>query len=399
MILDKTLVKILLMLKAVIRGLFLVFTVLTVTFLIGELSIRYIQNRTKPPSKVRQRDALTHHSFQPNTHDVARSPESESRYDINSVGLRDREYSLDKPQNSFRVLMVGDSYIEGQGVRVEETVSKILERSLGEKVKDKKIEVINAGILSYSPLLEYLYLKHRGLKLNPDLVILNFDESDIIDDLIYESELIKDSQGLPAGFPKPVILPENFYEGKQFLPFVPTLVKKFLHQNSALYLVIANSVKTKKLLIYPEIGKIEIIPGNPLKDKLITTRDKVENYEALWAITKRNLKWIVELLNENKVRLLLNIYPYAHQVSATEWSEGRKAWSLEPKIYTHDRDFQTLESFASLEKVPFHSMVPDFRSEQNHPLFFKVDGHWTKLGHQVAARSLEKYLLDSGMIK
>ena len=387
------------MLKAVIKGLFLVLVILIGIFLIGELTIRYIQYRTKPPSKVRQPDELTHHSFRPNTSDVARTPEWESKYKINSLGLRDREYSREKPTNTFRILMVGDSYIEGQGVQSEETVSKVLEKSLSEKIKDKKVEVLNAGFLSYSPLLEYMFLKHHGLQFQPDLVILNFDQSDIIDDYIYEAELIKDQSGLPIGFSKPQVRASDYVEKDKLLPFVPLVIKKFLHQNSAFYLFLANSTRAKKPIFYPEIGETQVTPGNPGKDKLITTRDKVEDYEGLWSLSKRNLKWLVELLNENDVKLLVNVYPYAHQVSATEWSEGRKAWFLEPKTYIHDRDFQTLASFAHLEKVPFHSMASDFRSEQNHPLFFKVDGHWTKLGHQVAARSLEKYLLDSGMVK
>ncbi|MEK7251480.1 MAG: hypothetical protein AAB209_13775, partial [Bacteroidota bacterium] len=64
-----------------------------------------------------------------------------------------------------------------------ETFSKRLEEKLQSQQGAMKFEVINAGVGSYSPLLEYLYLKHYELQFNPDLVILNFDLSDVYDDI------------------------------------------------------------------------------------------------------------------------------------------------------------------------------------------------------------------------
>ena len=51
---------------------------------------------------------------------------------INSHGLRDREYSEQKPQGVYRILMLGDSTTFGWGVSEEHTVAKILERQLGQ---------------------------------------------------------------------------------------------------------------------------------------------------------------------------------------------------------------------------------------------------------------------------
>ena len=387
------------MFKSLVRVLGILLLTLVVVFVIGELTVRYLQDRTKPPSKVRQRDSLTHHSFKPSTSDIARTPEWESHFSINSQGLRDKEYSLQKPDNTYRILMVGDSFIEGQGQEIENTVSKLLEKSLTSAAINKKVEVINAGVLSYSPLLEYQYLKERGLALNPDLVILNFDMGDVIDDQWYESELIRDAEGQPKMFREPPDLNTTMYETNQFLPFIPKSVKSFFHQNSHLYLVLANSIKNKKLMLYPEIGQAIIKPGIPGNDKLIVTRDNVENYDDLWTLTKSNLRLIKRLLRDRGVDFLLTTYPYGHQVSAEEWVEGRKVWFFENIVYDNDRAFKTLEEFSSSEGIKFHNMTSDFRAEKRHPIFFKTDGHWTKLGHQIAASSLEKYLLDNNYIK
>src|SRR6266436_8611918 len=49
---------------------------------------------------------------------------------INSEGLRDREFSLEKPPDGYRVMRLGDSTTFGWGVRQEDTAAKFLERKL-----------------------------------------------------------------------------------------------------------------------------------------------------------------------------------------------------------------------------------------------------------------------------
>lgn len=384
------------MFKFLFKGLLGLLITGALFFSLGEFTLRYIQYRTKPPSKVRQKDALVHHSFRPSTSDIARSPEWESNYKINNLGMRDKDYSEKKPDNIFRILVIGDSYTEGQGVEAEETSPKLLEKALGDKMSGKKIEVLNAGTLSYSPVIEYLYLKHKGVKLQPDLVILNFDQGDIIDDHWYEPEVIKDEKDIPVGFR---VAKDATFSAKPENKNLVLSIKKFLHENSAFYLFVANSVKVKKIKLYPEIGDNTVIPGNIGTDKLITTREpSTEGYDGLWNFTKRNLKLINDLLKENNIKLLINDYPYGHQVNATEWAEGRKAWAFEARLYSEDKNFKTLASFAQENGILYHSMVEDFRKEQRHPLFFSKDGHWTKLGHEVAAKSIEKYLFETKLL-
>ena len=88
---------------------------------------------------------------------------------INSQGLRDREYSLVKPVGAYRILMLGDSTTLGWGVKAEDTVAKVLERTLG-----PPFEVINAGVGNYGTVQELTYYKTRGRLFHPDFVILQY---------------------------------------------------------------------------------------------------------------------------------------------------------------------------------------------------------------------------------
>lgn len=93
---------------------------------------------------------------------------------INSIGLRDREYPLEKPPGSVRVLMLGDSLTFGWGVKVEDTPAKILEEMLNRDGSGKTYEVINSGVGNYNTRMEVAYFLDRGRLLKPDVVVLNY---------------------------------------------------------------------------------------------------------------------------------------------------------------------------------------------------------------------------------
>jgi hypothetical protein len=95
---------------------------------------------------------------------------------INSHGLRDREYSEEKPPNVYRVMMLGDSTTFGWGVLEEDTAAKFLERKLNAHLPPgyDKVEVINAGVGNYDTVQEVTYYETRGRAFHPDLVVLVF---------------------------------------------------------------------------------------------------------------------------------------------------------------------------------------------------------------------------------
>ncbi len=61
----------------------------------------------------------------------------------NSVGWRDREHDLEKPNGTVRILGLGDSYLWGQGVHLEDTLLARLEDRLDLEMVDVRVEAIN----------------------------------------------------------------------------------------------------------------------------------------------------------------------------------------------------------------------------------------------------------------
>jgi len=94
------------------------------------------------------------------------------RYRINSLGFRGAGISKRKPDNTFRVMCLGDSVTYGVMVAQDKTYPAVLEELLTERLSGQRVEVINAGVPGYSSLQVLRFLKERGLGLRPDVVTL-----------------------------------------------------------------------------------------------------------------------------------------------------------------------------------------------------------------------------------
>jgi lysophospholipase L1-like esterase len=86
----------------------------------------------------------------------------------NSHHFRDDEYSYDKPSGTKRILLLGDSVVEGLEVERHEVMDVQLEMRLAHH---GHYEVINAGVQGYGTDQQYLFLKDKGFRYEPDIVI------------------------------------------------------------------------------------------------------------------------------------------------------------------------------------------------------------------------------------
>ncbi len=103
------------------------------------------------------------------------SPDLIQSYErTNSHGQRDKERTPRKPPDVRRVLLLGDSVVEGYGLREQETISRQLENLY----PDGSTEVLNFGVSAYCTRAEIELLEVKGLKFEPDVVILVFVEND-----------------------------------------------------------------------------------------------------------------------------------------------------------------------------------------------------------------------------
>jgi hypothetical protein len=93
---------------------------------------------------------------------------------INSQGLRDREHSLKRPAGVIRIAIVGDSYSEAKEIEQDAAYWSVMERTLNHRLQGDapRVEVINFGVAGYALSQDYLVIKDRIWRYDPQIVIL-----------------------------------------------------------------------------------------------------------------------------------------------------------------------------------------------------------------------------------
>jgi hypothetical protein len=94
----------------------------------------------------------------------------------NSMGFTDKERSVKKPKGIYRIAVLGDSFIWGDGMPYEKIWSHKLEKRLLEKYDS--IEVISWGHNGWSTLDEFTFYKERGKDFDVDLLIIGWVDND-----------------------------------------------------------------------------------------------------------------------------------------------------------------------------------------------------------------------------
>ncbi len=99
--------------------------------------------------------------------------------EMNEHGLRGPARSVEKPDDVFRIALIGDSVTMGWGVLYEETYGAIIEGRLDQRSPDRRIEVLNLGLAGYdtTQLMDRLWL--HGLAFEPDLFVYGFTINDV----------------------------------------------------------------------------------------------------------------------------------------------------------------------------------------------------------------------------
>ncbi|MSR58607.1 MAG: SGNH/GDSL hydrolase family protein [Planctomycetaceae bacterium] len=145
-----------------------------------------------------------HHALKPSRTFSVKDPDSDERVRvvINALGLRGPEPVVPKPPDVYRVLCLGDEITLAPQTPESETFCARLQAELAAP-DGRRVEVINAGIPDYCPLLSYLQLKHQLLSLAPDLVIVNFEMGDVADDYRIRRQVVMAAGGVPLSCTHP----------------------------------------------------------------------------------------------------------------------------------------------------------------------------------------------------
>jgi lysophospholipase L1-like esterase len=311
-------------------------------------------------------------------HHTLRPGYSAPRTHTNSFGLRSPEVAVPKPAGTFRILLLGDSMTFGLRAADDDVFARRLERLLRKAGGTSPIEVINAGILSYCPLLEYLQYRNHLHILEPDLVVLNFDMSDVQDNMEYSRAAVYASDGTPLFVTEPSL-------GKS-ASAMPELL-------SFQWLARKYRAATRRMQ-----ARMEGSPFARDLDRFVWALDNGPELDTEVQKTFAPIADLSRLLRHHGIPFILATYPHPWQVAAeaTPLPPIREQYGIGMHtVHKNDRSFRKLERFATEHEIPFLNATPVFRQDADPvSLYLANDLHFTARGHELYAEVLARYITD-----
>jgi len=323
---------------------------------------------------------------------------------INSTGLRDPERGYAPKPGAFRVLAVGDSFVEGYTVDLERTVTQVLEKSIG--AGGCAVEVLNGGTAAYSTDQEYLFYKTEGARYAPQVVLL----------FAYYNDIFWNLGENYFGSPKPLLVPGPAglvlkndpvpppYRGPAPAA-APAAAPPPPPRRSAAYAWLKDRLARgapRAFNALARAGLWEPLGGDePDEQVRVYKRRQQPLMEAAWERTDAILRAAAAEAASRGARFALVYVPSRFEVSDRDWELTRLAYDLDEKQWDRGLVARRFAEIGAAAGFPVHDLTPDLRQESRGLLgepYFVYDGHWNATGHRAAAASVERFLRERGWV-
>lgn len=328
-------------------------------------------------------DQYRHHRLEPDTRSEFQQRDFHYIQRVNNLGLRGPDRPARKPADVYRVLMLGDSFTMGKGVNDDETFSARLEVLLQKRLAGcagRRPEVLNGGVDSYTPILSYLQLTRDLHALEPDLVVLNLDVSDLVQEAAYRELAQFDTDGAPVAVPQPAPAKASLNERVR------------IWAERHLYLTRLLMYHVNRLFRYRDVSVREVVTHANYEVAAHTLAGDRTPRDQQWRDVFDSILRIRAFAASRGMDFVLSAYPWGHQVNDTEWQPGRRSFVPEGAVAS-DASLQRVAAFADANGIRFADLFPVFRAYTGgDALYFRHDNHWTPAGHEVMARGLADML-------
>lgn len=303
---------------------------------------------------------------------------------INSLGLRGREVKMKKPENTKRILFIGDSFIMGWGVKEENTVSEQTAQILNSMNLKTASESLNAGVAARGVSDYYLVLKNTGMELDPDIVVTGFY---LGNDVIQQDEFVytkADSSGLPLSSRSRASFVD--ISGQIRLRKIPYQYSIPYLRESQLFIFFASRLlNTSSIYTTRDSVPLQVCQFKEWCKDL--NREKAEVKKLFIAMKK--------ITDNRKTKFLIALIPAKFQIYG-----GSEIEFNMPVLFPQEKDYPEREwsDFFSENNIDYIDLLPDFLDKKDIQTYYHLDEHWNNTGHHIAAeaisKKLEKYLSE-----
>ncbi|MBU1905513.1 MAG: SGNH/GDSL hydrolase family protein [Candidatus Omnitrophica bacterium] len=312
----------------------------------------------------------------------------------NSLGLVGEEISLEKPENVFRILVLGDSFTEGLHVDEGKNFCERLEYLLNKDQIIRDFEVINAGMSGYSPIAEYLFLKRELLKLKPDLIILQLFPNDVFEDNKTGAMSVLNQDGFPIKINKffidryynnpdcfnGVMQKELLYKWHKFIISKSMFLQSFARASKKFHKKSSFHLAMTELPEYDDRHQFFIVQGYNTLFKDVKFREKALSN------TRKYILRIKDLAEKNNDRFFMFCIPPEGQLNVDHLNDY---YSYFPKAANHYFN-KRLKQLSRRNAIDYLDLRAVLNKNKDKDLYYKEDGHLKEIGHSIVAEELFK---------
>jgi hypothetical protein len=353
------------------------------TFLVADLICGWIL--IKPLSPALVHDAYVHHRLVPDSWSRIEQPDFSYVQRVNKLGLRGKETTVEKPAGVVRILVLGDSFTMGKGVQDDETFAVLLEKALNERGSSacpaRKFEVLNGGVDSFAPVLSNIALRRDLGKFAPDLIIENLDVSDLAQEAAYRSQASRENGAIVA-------VPNEGRKSSATDRMRDWIDQHLFFTRAALYYLSKSTASGEITVRSVATHANHEIVAYTLKD------DKLPR-DAQWHDLFESILAMKTFAGQIDAKFALSIYPWAHEISDSEWMPGRYTYMSKDETAADTRP-QLVRRLSAENGITLLDTFDAFRRRLGEePLYFRQDPHWTAKGHRVMAESLQSFIEEN----
>lgn len=296
---------------------------------------------------------------------------------FNSAGMRDSEHQVEKPPGVFRVLVLGDSFIEALQIPFEQSFPSLLQRELEGRVPGH-VEVINASVSGWGTDDELKYLTSYGRQWKPDLIVVAMTlYNDVNDNLRERFHTVRDG-----------VLVAKTGTRASFSQYTITQLKGFLATRFQTYQVLIRAKRSRETqaearqLSTHMVDMFGSSPDGRMTRGLELTRLLLERIRVIAA--------------EDRSRVVLVLIPLAVQLSNAQFAGFAEslpgAQVDQPQV-----QMKRIGQRAGIDVIDLLSGFREWAATGAGPLYLSRDGHWDRSGHRLAARIVSTELLRRGL--
>ncbi|MBI3861928.1 MAG: SGNH/GDSL hydrolase family protein [Planctomycetia bacterium] len=356
----------------------------------------------------------------PNAELRHKSREFDYVFRTNKLGLRGPDVPFVKPAGTFRIVVLGDSFVAGYGVADEHVLTRLIEQELaGPRAEPgARFEVVNVGRVGTSTIRELDLYESLGRKFQPDLVILAYYLGNDLAEVVQEQTDDELAGWTPPGRVRQaayVCFPNLYLElamvrqsRKQLREFTrrgeseilddvrqeavargrdpAAAADRYQSLSSELRADVASGVLSEQRIIDSCIEP----------DRLVRALDPDDHEFAVsWPRTKSHLDRLQAAVVRDGAKLAVVAIPAPFQLDPESLEfhrklgyEARDSWLSEAP-----RTAVTLAAWARDRDVPYLNLTAQFR-ELKGPLYFVEDVHFNPEGNARAAEAIVRFVRD-----